>query len=436
MALCILLHIFIVPIPLWSSALTAGLSSRGSFKRSEPDPSSNYVLALSYMDQFTWAATRLRSLQCWTSRWDGSFRVVEPFLIGTHLGAPVEASIGAFDLKFSDAVDIQTWNNYGSTWNLASWQEFVSQNVSRNVILVQIIYAKDDHCPENAFSSEVCDFKKLKTFWSQILAPKSFKLLKEVCINFHLHGFHTANQFNSLIFQDIPLNVPVTIVIDEWRGMYPNESTGHYDSFVRLRDTECSPMTRENMDLVQHSLSLSEKVISSANDFISRRFSAKTGYTAVVIRWEKVLLFDFYYGGKHNSGSKCVEKIKYHLKRLAENGIGTTFLSTDIGKYGSETFSLYNSTRTSLPSIVSYTEELLTFMHEKPMTLGEYDKMLEDNSGSTNPTIVSQFQKSVAVRAECLVLVGWGTFQEHTRKLYQKQPKKGYCHEPVMIEKC
>ena len=68
--------------------------------------------------------------------------------------------------------------------------------------------------------------------------------------------------------------------------------------------------------------------------------------------------------------------------------------------------------------------------------LGEYDKMLEDSSGTTNPTMVSQFQKSVAVRAECLVLVGWGTFLEHTSKLYQKQPKKGYCREPVMIQKC
>ena len=431
------MHNYVVSIPLWNHAFTAGLSIRGVFKRSEQGHS-NYVLALSYMDQFTWAATRLRSLQCWVSRWDGSYRVVEPFLIGTRLGTLVENSSGAFDLKFSDAVDIQTWNDHGSTTaeNLASWQEFTLQNVSRNVILVQIIYAKDGHCPENALSSEVCDFKQLRTFWSQILVSKSFTLLKEVCIDFQQRGFLTANQFNSLILQDAPLNKPVAIVIDEWRGMYPSESMDDYDSFLRLRDTVCSPMTRKNMDSTQHSLSLSERIISMANDYISLYLSAVKGYAAVVIRWEKILLFDFYYGAEHYSGSNCVEEIKHHLKILAENGIDSTFLSTDIGKYGSSTFSLYNSTRASLPNITRYTEELLTFVHGKPTTLAEYDKMLEDCSRSTNPTIVSQFQKSVAARAECLVLVGWGTFQEHTRKMYRKQPKKGYCREPIMIQKC
>ena len=429
-----------MPIPLCTHAFFDGLSSfftRRTYNLIKPGHN-NYVLALSYMDQFTWAATRLRSLQCWTSRWEGNYQVVEPFLIGTHLGAPVTNNNDAFDLKFSDAANLQIWNEHGSMQNLpplANWKRFISQNSSRNVILVQIIYAKDGHCPENTFTSEVCNFKQLRTFFLQNLVPKSFKLLKEVCVDFQ-QGFLTHDQFNGLIFQDSPSNIPVAVVIDEWRGMYPGKSMNDYDGFVRLRDTECSPMTRENMDLAQHSLSLSERIVSMADDYISLHLSAKTGYTAVVIRWEKILLFDFYYGSEHYSGSECVRKIAHHLKKFSENGIDTTFLSTDVGRYGSTTFSLYSSTNASLSNVTRYTEELLKIIHGKPMTLGEYEKTFEDVSRSTNPTIISQLQKSVAARAECLVLVGWGSFQEHTLKMYQKHHKKDYYNKPIMIQKC
>ena len=107
--LCILLCRYITPIPLCTHAFFDGLSSfftRRTYDLIKPGHN-NYVLALSYMDQFTWAATRLRSLQCWTSRWEGNYQVVEPFLIGTHLGAPVTNNNDAFDLKFSDAANME-----------------------------------------------------------------------------------------------------------------------------------------------------------------------------------------------------------------------------------------------------------------------------------------------------------------------------------------
>lgn len=55
----------------------------------QPPKARLHTFAFSYMDQITWAARRLKSLQCWSTQWktDYSVYVVEPFVVGgSHLG--------------------------------------------------------------------------------------------------------------------------------------------------------------------------------------------------------------------------------------------------------------------------------------------------------------------------------------------------------------
>ena len=75
----------------------------------------NYVLSLSYMDQMSWATTRLRSLQCWAARLGTFAGVVEPFVNNVFLGVPLtrQAVAESSKLSFGDLFDLKTWNRIG-----------------------------------------------------------------------------------------------------------------------------------------------------------------------------------------------------------------------------------------------------------------------------------------------------------------------------------
>lgn len=167
-----------------------------------------YTFAFSYMDQTTWAARRLKSLQCWASEWktDYSVRVVEPFVIGgSRMGVPkdINHNVGSY-LKFRDVFDIDTWNFY---WGLSSpysemssWDGFL-QYAPRSVVAVQIVYRNNYRCTENTFSEDVCNSTHLNEAIKEVLEPHNFAVLKRVCINFRILWSLMEDEFHALIFK-------------------------------------------------------------------------------------------------------------------------------------------------------------------------------------------------------------------------------------------
>ena len=72
------------------------------------------------------------------------------------------------------------------------------------------------------------------------------------------------------------------------------------------------------------------------------------------------------------------------------------------------------------------TEDLLGALNYKPRTLEDYDQHFADFDEATGHSVysISQFQKAVAARAKCLLLVGLGTFHENTLALYMSHHKR------------
>ena len=401
--------------------------------------SPSYLLALSYYDQLTWGAIRLRSLQCWAKRskwYMKSARIVAPFVTNSHLTIPTVVSDASLEdtLSFGNLFNLDVWNELGGEFGfppVVSWSHFL-QHAPRNVILVQMVYAPDKLCPEDAFSDAACNPERLRTFWSKALEPHSFTIQREVCIDFPRQGFITAEKFNKLIFGTLSSDTPFTMIFDEWRGNYNMKKC-----FIPLYDmTYCSPIDQKLMNMTKHSLFLAPEIVNVAKKYMERYLSGTGAYTAIVIRWEKVLLYDFYFkNASRFLGSKCVGMIESFLeKTYHEKHLDMAFLATDIGKYGSSTFNLYDSTRKGLQNVTRYTDELLRHMYGKAMTWDDYETTFEVISGTTDPAFISLLQKAVAARAECLLMIGWGTFHEHTLKLYQELHKGSACYK--VIENC
>ena len=404
----------------------------------------DYVLALSYMDQVSWAATRLRSLQCWASRLKRFDHVVEPFVNDVYLGVPLTtpAVAARSELTFGDIFDVQSWNLIGRNHNfppLASWEKFLA-NASRKVVLAQIVYENDYHCPENTSVIKECNLTQLRTFFAEFLAPHSFTVYSEVCIDFNKHGFLNQSEFNHLIFSTMnSSNESISLVFDEWRGMYPFVVQRDRDikCFLQFKDVECSPLNPKMTDQTALSLQPATNILVTAQKYISLHLKSSSGFIAVLVRWEKILLYHFYrpWVEELYTGSQCMKLIVDYLEEVRRaKGISTVFFSTDVGRFGSSTFSMYNATRINLPTVTSYTEELIRYMYGESMSLEQYEQTLVDVMQTANPVVVSQVQKSVAAQAQCLLFVGSGLFHEHTLSLYRKLHKGDDCYR--VIEMC
>ena len=402
-----------------------------------------HTFAFSYMDQMTWAARRLKSLQCWAAEWKTRYKVhvVEPFVIkGTRLGVPNEINQNqSAYLKFSSIFDISAWNwGKRNTYpEMISWDIFLKY-APRNVVAVQIVYLYDYHCTENSLSEDYCGFTLLNQSITDVLAPHNFTVLNKVCINFRILGSLTEYEFNHLILKNIPPDMGVTVVFDEWRGT-PNQR-GAIDCWILINSGKCSQDAGTVPYQTSKTLIASSKIKKTANKYISRYLNWKPGYLAVMIRWEKIVLYDFYFGDdrQHYTGVNCTRLINDYIHSIYERRrVNATFLSTDIGKYGSSTFDLYNTTRASIANITMYTEELMrTVHHNDSMSLAEYERRFEEVSGTTHPAFIAQLQKAIAIGARCLLLVGGGTFHENTMRLFRQihRKEKNICIE--VIEKC
>ena len=402
----------------------------------------DYVLSLSYMDQVSWAATRLRSLQCWAARLKRFDRVVEPFLDGVHLGMPSTSQAVAENFKFGEIFDLQLWNVIGGERTfppLASWEDFLA-TAPRKVVLVQIVYENDYHCPENTSIVKECNHTHLRSFFTEFLEPHLFSVHSEVCIDFNVRGFLNESVFTQLIFSGVLSDESISLVFDEWRAMYPFvvEKDRDIKCFLQFKDVACSPLNTQMTDLTSRSLHPATNILITAQKYISLHLtsSPSPGFVAVLVRWEKILLYHFYRSWieERYTGNQCMKLIVKYLEEIRRTkGIANVFFSTDIGKFGSSTFHLYNATSANLQTVTRHTEELIRYMYGTSMTLERYEQTLLDVSGTTNPVLVSQVQKAVAAQAQCLLFVGSGLFHEHTLSMYKKLHKGVDCYKVVEV---
>ena len=399
-----------------------------------------YVFALSYMDQMSWASTRWRSLQCWSNQLSQrySIHVIEPFVTdGAHLGVPTHPNQNLNEvLKFSDIFDVSLWQrsvpNLSDHVNIVTWDAFLRSGAT-NVVTVQIIYPYHYYCTENGQTDKICNNTRMQRLFAQHLPQKFFTLMKSICINFRELDILTMEQFNDMIFDSIPEDLPITVMFDEWRGLSENTC------FVRVSSEICQPVSAGSfvgvtLNLMRPSL----KVDNAARRYIHRYIHVPNqhGYAAIIIRWEKILIYDFYHNKSHHySGSRCVKRIlKYVRAELyKKRHIQAFFLSTDIGKYGSSSFNLYKSTRKSTSILKKYTEKLSRILNHESLSLSEYEQRFEEISGTTSPAFISQLQKGIAARARCLLLVGWGNFLTNALDIYKGMHKGQLCHKQIKL---
>lgn len=381
-----------------------------------------YVISLRYGGQQSGGAGSLASLQCWIKSFDLPMLIAEPALKRSKFYAGDKAK-----LRLGDIFDITKFNNldvgkkeYGQ---IAPWEQFL-KNAPREIVYVKIVDSKS----EQDFSSWDTNITLMDT--ADCNLPSEFEFLQhyKFCVTkyvvFHVHDknpFFTKSTYSPFppkeiykhLFQEAQPR-EVTLIIDHWLPMYcvPN---------YQLTTPEiCRNVHYNGRRLIHASPHLLKHVEKYEQLFLQPRTTV-----AVMLRSEHLINWVAGQSGRKDgelNKAKLnqtvqgyldeVVKVTKNLKKWFPEG--KTFVTLDAGRYGS------GSWRSMFPRI-GYSEgksimlealkKRVESLIENSMTFKEWeDSFLQVTGNITDGGYIAALQRTIGSRADCLVLVGGGTF--------------------------
>ena len=366
-----------------------------------------YLLELNSSDAMTGGAMNVMSIQCMASKLSPKLIVVEPFAMNSIFGAFLEVeNRESFDrensVKFSDIYDIDAWNNASDHYHynrLAPWESFID-DAPRNVILVENQWVDD------------CNLSALVEKFSSFFMTFNFRIVRTVCLNFKKSGAMRAGKFKGIVYGKYAPE-QVTVIIDRLPGI---GGVNHWNTAVEGRS--CGKKQYFGLILDVPS---SKRIKRDAEEYIKRYLGSNKDFVSLMIRLEHRV-------NARNESSKVVQTKqilqKCHQKLTAvksRQNISATFLTLDVGKYGSSEFFL--GKRGPMEGIVAEIHNFFDSLYKGSISYSEWEDSFVEVSGVKFGHGVSGYvavlQKEIAIQGQCIILVGGGSFQKSAGKLHQ-----------------
>ena len=321
----------------------------------------------------------------------GPVYVVEPFIDGsfTH-GLPHNNT-----LRFSDFFDIDVYNKVSvedGYAELASWEDFL-QNAPRSVVLVETHI----HHPKPT---------RTKVRWNSHDCNHQLDTLSEL-------GFCVVRVVDAYLQSDVSTYKEIIsgdemdrVVLGDWK---PNNVTVIFNnwSWHWIVGNNASICRKAQEVGLWDKLYPSQALLRSAKDFEDRIFTSKSHpfHVAIMLRIERVVLNQ---RKKTVSATEdCMKKVVSLIRNLQKGReLEQLYMTSDIAKYGSGSIGITNEIRTQLLDII---QDALRPLSNGSMAL-DFDTTIKITNGITDRGYMAALQRTIASRADCLVLVGGGNF--------------------------
>jgi len=414
-------------------AQARGATYQGDIKPGTPNTTARgYVAVLKIYEQQTMASGNLLHLQCWAKSLN--LAVVKPFMIDSCLRTVLDATKLRMMMKLEDTLDIDDWNMYTEQKGyapLVEWDHFLN-HAPRKVIQVQLRYpllstvkeikAKGipfPHPLEGDLYKTGCPFRFLGDKSLEFLKSRGFTVVRRVCFNF-IHGDEfTLSQFRSHLLGNLDPS-DVSILMNEWRGLGEHQR-------VLIKERIC-----KEEHPFQERVKPSQKLVRTAERY-ARIYLGGQNYLAIIARFEMTGLTQRVYdegNDPHAIIPRCLKLTLEHWQKLKrDTGLNTTFLSIDIGKYGSISFD-----RKKYYGHLKEMMDFVTQVYGGKLAVHEWEKTFERVAHSTDSGYIAMLQQVIVTRAKCILFVGGGTFQRHAYNLYRQLNPENQCVR--ILEKC
>lgn len=404
------------------------VTARTHFSRAgEASSGHGYIMALSSPGQLGANVNALLSMQCWAASYNLPVFIVELFADSTRhkLRMSKKARSGNITnlMRFSDLFDVEHFNQISfknGSPPFVSWEKFI-QNAPRNVILANINMKcrAGEQQPEFHVTKEAED-DPLNDKWLQNdpqLREAGFHIVRIV-------SFTMSCQFTRLQLEQFHKNVfqewnpqTVTVIFNNWRGGW----TGLHNPDGTI---QCEDPTAAKYESL---LRPSPRLLKDAQRY-TKMFLSGGNKVAVMVRTEHAILALRHYTKTTNQS----EAIRFEecLQKAVELGRGlghkteshnTMFLTLDVGKYGS--IVMQEGMHARSKEFTMYVDEVkstVPALYEGKWTFEEWENsFVEAASGIEDTNYIASLQRTIASQADCLVLMGGGTYQRLAYAAYR-----------------
>lgn len=150
-----------------------------------------------------------------------------------------------------------------------------------------------------------------------------------------------------------------------------------------------------------------------------------SSYSAVMIRLEHATMLTEKNSREHSIRG-CLQELVQSADKVSSGHL--PMIAADIGKYGSNTWKWAIKDQEKLKTAVNDTKKAMGTLLQHRMSFEEWEgTFVEAAGGVTNEGYIAALQHTIASRADCLVLMGGGSFQQSVLQEYlhiHKESKK------------
>lgn len=371
---------------------------------------SGYILAVNYYEQQTIGSRNLLQLQCMAKHLN--LAVVKPVMKSSFLKTPLDDEAQRTYLKFEDSFNLDEWVAYAEKAPyapLVEWENFLTE-APRDVILVQfnhpslsVIKSRKKVGPETQRAQKEryqtgCAEKWPSSSELAFIETEKFRIVRSVCFNFYHGDMVSLKEFDEHMFGG-HAGANVTVIFDTWRGLGSSQRV--------LIEGVCASIYP-----IQEYIRPSQRLVRDAEAYIQTYLKGEP-FVAIMGRLEMSLLTVH---SKDFSVSSCLRNTVSELLKLKEaKHVHETFISIDIGKYGTKKW------RSKMDKdMIDSLEGFFRSVYGSSMSVKDWETSFEKISSSTDAGYIALLQKVVVTRARCILFVGGGAFQRHALNLYRQ----------------
>ena len=394
-----------------------------------------YTIVLYLAGQQASGVQALLCLQCSAKSLGLPLTILEPVIPSTEFKAmpplqhyeaespQLDAVVHDSVVKFSDLFDLDHFNEVSSSMHYAqlTTRDVFFKTAPRNIVFVNIHEGKKgqnptlsqlwpvndtyDGCFDPMVSNDLTD--DVKSQLHQI-DRKGFCIVKVIDYRFPFRKktLFSKSQLTKSILGEYSYS-EIILTFNVWRAMFrimgPNTKTcagaGYKSSKGQIRP--------------------SKQLMNNVLHYEELFLNASSSQVALMVRLEHVHVFVGKDKRKQWTIKKCLNAA---LKKTQELKPQTNpFVTLDIGKFGSMVMKS-SEHQTSDTELIN---EFMTSLYDGQWSISEWEESFTQASGGNeDSSYIAALQRTLASRAECLILVGGGMFQELTMKKYMSTHEK------------
>ena len=331
-------------------------------------------------------------------------------------------------IQFDDLFDLENFNKYASSMNYAqlATRDIFFENAPRKIVFVLFYQGERSDVPEltklwprydtpandclDPLTPQLGSDSKYQLYQ---LVQKGFCVAKVILFRVIGRGqgmIFTETQLRKSILGDMPYS-NFTLVFNLWMPKFV---------LPGVKGLKC---ISSGYHSAKGQFQPSKKLLANVNYYKKHFLNSTENHLTLMIRLEHVYTF-LRQPREEWTVRKCLDAAIAKVKDFQNKGsFGKPFVTLDIGRYGSKTMRWIG--RDNLKSDTKYISELLSSVYDGQWSMKEWENSFTQATGGiVDSSYIAALQRTLASKAECLILVGGGMFQELTMRKYMESHNK------------